>query len=99
MIVELWGCDINVQFSKHAERRIIERNILKEIVMEDLKTAENELGELKSEQIFAIIDKLTKTTIVGQFIDEGETIEIITVINKAENFKTKYKTDVIIYIN
>ncbi|SHF76487.1 hypothetical protein SAMN02746089_02515 [Caldanaerobius fijiensis DSM 17918] len=99
MFVQMWGCDVDIQFSKHALKRISERNILKEIIINDLITSENKIGELKNNQRFALIDKTTNTTIIAQIRDFGETIMIITVVDKAEKFKTKYHTDVIIYIN
>jgi hypothetical protein len=95
VLIELWGTEIWVEFSKHAFKRILQRDIVKDLVITDLKSAEEELGDLRDEQEFVIIDTFANISIVGKFLSRGSIIKIITVIDKGEDFTPK-KGDIVI---
>ncbi|MDN5317591.1 MAG: hypothetical protein PWR08_1716 [Thermoanaerobacterium sp.] len=102
MLIELWGCDFWVVYSGHAIRRIKQRNIVKELIPEDIKSAEEELGGIEGEQEFVIIDTFANITIVGffEYVNKKPTNRIIieTIVDKGDNFIPK-DTDIVIKIN
>ena len=88
-LIELWGTEVWIEFSKHAFKRTFQRDIAKELIIIDLKNAEEELGSLKNEQEFIIIDTFANISIVGKLLFYGSKILIITVINKGKDIITK----------
>lgn len=95
MLIELWGTEVWVEFSKHAFKRILQRDIIKELIISDLKSAEEELGDMKDGQEFVIIDTFANISIVGKFVFKESKIKIVTVVNKGKNFIPK-KGDIVI---
>lgn len=96
MYIELLGTEYAVIIKKHALDRISQRNILHDLILTNLKNAEESLGDLKNGDKFVIIDSFSKITIVGKMY--YQMIEIITVVNKGEDFFVKYASDKVILI-
>jgi len=94
-LIELWGNEIWIIFSPHSLDRIQDRNIIKGLVIDTIKSAQEELGEIKVNQDFVIINTFADITVAGIFTSPNE-ILIKTVVNKGENFHPR-KTDIIIH--
>lgn len=98
MLIELWGTEIWIEFSKHAFKRITQREIIKELIISDIKSAEEDLGDIKDGQQFVIIDVFANISIVGKFVFKESKIKIITVVNKGKDFIPK-RDDIVIKIH
>ncbi|MBT1280268.1 hypothetical protein VTU32_08275 [Thermoanaerobacter sp. CM-CNRG TB177] len=96
MYIELFGTEYAVIMKEHAVKRIRQRNILPDLILNDLKNAEESLGELKNGDNFIIIDSFGRITIVGKIY--YQIIEITTVVDTGEDFFVKYASDKVILI-
>ena len=93
-LIELWGTEVWIEFSPHSLDRIRDRDIIKDLVIDTIKSAEEELGEIKINQDFVIINTFANITVAGIFTRADE-ILIKTVVNKGENFHPREKDIVI----
>lgn len=84
MYIELFGTEYAIIIKEHALKRIKQRNILSDLILTNLKNAEETLGDLKNGDKFIIIDSFSKITIVGKMY--YQIIEITTVVDKGEDF-------------
>lgn len=96
MYIELFGTEYAIIIKEHALKRIRQRNILPDLILTNLKNAEETLGDLKNGDKFIIIDSFSKITIVGKMY--YQIIEITTVVDKGEDFFVKYPSDRVILI-
>jgi hypothetical protein len=96
-LIELWGNEIWVEVSEHAFKRKKERDIFLPLVFNDIKSAEEELGEIKRGNTFIIIDSFANISIVGA-MESYDKIKIITVVNKGKNFISRNPDDKIIIL-
>ncbi|WP_054644763.1 hypothetical protein [Thermoanaerobacter thermocopriae] len=96
-LIELWGSEIWIEISVHAFKRKRERDILLSLVFNDIKSAEEQLGEIKRGDTFVIIDSFANISIVGK-VEDFNKIRIITVVNKGKSFVPKNLHDKIIVL-
>ncbi|MBE3579104.1 MAG: hypothetical protein IMW83_04420 [Caldanaerobacter subterraneus] len=96
-LIELWGSEIWVEVSDHAFKRKRERDILLTLIFDDIKSAEEQLGEIKKGNTFVIIDSFANISIVGA-VEDFDKIKIITVVNKGKDFIPKNPYDKIIIL-
>ncbi|MGH2331770.1 hypothetical protein [Thermoanaerobacter mathranii] len=96
-LIELWGSEIWIEISAHAFKRKRERDILLPLVFNDIKSAEDQLGEIKKGNTFVIIDSFANISIVGA-VEDFDKIKIITVVNKGKDFIPKNPYDKIIIL-
>jgi len=97
-LIELWGTEVWIEISDHAFKRKRERNILLNLVFNDIKSAEEQLGEIKKGDTFVIIDSFANISIVGVMENYNE-IQIITVVNKGKDFIPNNPYDKIITLD
>ncbi|SNX54199.1 hypothetical protein [Thermoanaerobacterium sp. RBIITD] len=97
MLMELWGCDVWIVFSDHAFKRVDDRNIVMELIPDSIKSVEEELGDVKINNDFVIINTFANITIVGTFEKQNK-IVIKTIVDKGDNFIPK-ENDIIIKIS
>lgn len=97
-LIELWGTDVWVEFSSHALTRRWERRIVLGLVLSDIKSAEEEIGELLPKDNFAIVDKFANITIVCELKSYNQ-IVVITIIDKGTDFIPKNPEDKIIILS
>ncbi|MBP2070754.1 hypothetical protein [Thermoanaerobacterium butyriciformans] len=98
MLIELWGCDVWIVFSGHAFDRVDDRDIVMELIPNDIKSAEDELGNLKVGDKFVIKDTFSNITVVG-IIKKSDLIKIITIVDKGKDFIAKNVSDIIIELS
>jgi hypothetical protein len=89
-LIELWGSEGWIEFSPHSLERINDRSIVRELIPDTIKSAEEELGDGKVNQDFVIINTFANITIAGTF-EKPDKIVIKTVVDKGENFIPKRK--------
>lgn len=97
MLIELWGCDVWIKFSGHAFDRVDDRNIVMELIPDSIKSVEEELGDVRINNDFVIINTFANITIVGTFEKQNK-IVIKTIVDKGDNFIPK-ENDIIIKIS
>lgn len=97
-LIELWGTEIWIEVSEHAFKRKRERDILLNLVFDDIKSAEEQLGEIKKGNTFVIIDSFANISIVAA-MEDFDKIKIITVVNKGKDFISKNPYDKIIILS
>ncbi|SDF66502.1 hypothetical protein SAMN04244560_01048 [Thermoanaerobacter thermohydrosulfuricus] len=97
-LIDLWGAEIWMEISVHAFKRKRERDILLSLVFNDIKSAEEQLGEIKRGNTFVIIDSFANISIVGT-VEDFNKIKIITVVNKGKDFIAKNPYDKIIILD
>ena len=84
-VINLFGVDFTVTFSPHSLIRCFQRNVAELVVLNSLKTAEEEVGDfVKDKHDFIIIDETENISFVAKCHFRDITIDIKTVLNKTD---------------